>query len=132
VKTTLKYIELKTGYSDNGPAWIASVAFSKSGQTIYFDGKAFLKMGGSGVEGGNYVEKESGQEYWISGPKKDGSDRLHSRSGKVLVQTTVVEEYLEWRGISELDTSKYERVTIENEPYNSVLNEAENRKLEDN
>jgi hypothetical protein len=30
------YIELKTGYQDNGPAWIGRVKFSKTGQTIYF------------------------------------------------------------------------------------------------
>jgi len=31
------YIELKTGYSDNGPAWIGRVRYSKSGRTIYFN-----------------------------------------------------------------------------------------------
>lgn len=30
-------MELKSGYSDNGPAWTGRVEFSKSGQTIYFD-----------------------------------------------------------------------------------------------
>lgn len=37
MKQELKYIELKTSYSDNGPAWIGYVEFSKSGQTIYFN-----------------------------------------------------------------------------------------------
>jgi len=27
------YIELKTGYQDNGPAWIGRVEFSQSGRT---------------------------------------------------------------------------------------------------
>ena len=29
------------------------------------------------VSTANYFEVESGGEYWISGPKKDGSDRLY-------------------------------------------------------
>ena len=37
------YVELKTGYDDNGPAWIRKAFFSKTGKTIYFDGKVFLK-----------------------------------------------------------------------------------------
>ncbi len=31
-----KFIELKSGYSDNGPAWIAHVKQSKSRRTVYF------------------------------------------------------------------------------------------------
>ncbi len=31
----LMYIELKTGYSDDGPAWIGYVKTSKSKKTIY-------------------------------------------------------------------------------------------------
>ncbi len=33
----LRYIELKSGYSDNGPAWIGYVTPSKTGRTIYFN-----------------------------------------------------------------------------------------------
>ena len=33
----LMYIELKTGYSDDGPAWIGYVKTSKSRKTIYFN-----------------------------------------------------------------------------------------------
>ncbi len=35
----LRYIELKTGYNDNGPAWIGRVKLSGSGKTIYFNGR---------------------------------------------------------------------------------------------
>lgn len=28
------YIELKSGYSDDGPAWIGKVEFSKTGQRL--------------------------------------------------------------------------------------------------
>lgn len=36
----LKFIELKFGYNDNGPAWIAPVKLSKSRRTVYCDGRA--------------------------------------------------------------------------------------------
>jgi hypothetical protein len=45
----LKYVELKTVYEDNGPAWVGFVTRSKTGRTAYFNGRALKKMGGSGV-----------------------------------------------------------------------------------
>ena len=39
----LHYIELRTGYRDNVPAWIGRVRMSRSGQTVYFNGKAFKR-----------------------------------------------------------------------------------------
>lgn len=40
----LMYIELKTGYSDDGPAWIGYVKASKSRKTLYFNDHAFQKQ----------------------------------------------------------------------------------------
>ena len=67
MRTELKYIELKSGFSEKGTAWIGLVSFSKSGKTVYFNGKGFQSLGGTGVEGGNYYEIGTGNEYWISG-----------------------------------------------------------------
>jgi hypothetical protein len=63
VQLVLKYLELKTGYSDNGPAWIAKVGVSKFGRTLYFNGKALKR--GSGISG-NHFDLETGEEYWVS------------------------------------------------------------------
>lgn len=63
----LMYIELKTGYSDDGPAWIGYVKASKSGKTLYFNDHAFQKCRGTYS---NYRDIESGEAYWISGLKK--------------------------------------------------------------
>lgn len=101
----IKYIELKTGYSHNGPAWIGSVTLSKSGITIYFNGKAYKKE--SGVEG-NYVEVESGDVYWISNVKKNGADRHWSGSGKVMLDRSIAEEYLNTIKAEEIDLNKCE------------------------
>jgi hypothetical protein len=32
---TLRYVELKSGHSDNGPTWIGYVMSSKTGRTLY-------------------------------------------------------------------------------------------------
>ena len=63
--TGLLYVELKSGYADNGPAWIGKGFYSKSGKTIYFNGEAFSKKWGII---GRYFGEEG--EYWISGIKK--------------------------------------------------------------
>ena len=42
----LRYVELKSGYADNGPAWIGYVTPSKSGRTLYFNGRALRKFKG--------------------------------------------------------------------------------------
>ena len=94
----LKYIELKSGFADNGPAWIAHVKQSRSGQTIYFNGRALKK-----IKRGTYADIESGEQYWVSGVKKDASDRHWAGSGKILVEATAVQEYLAIVGANKLD-----------------------------
>ncbi len=91
------YIELKTGFQHDGPAWIARVEVSKSGRTIYFDGRALKR--GQGIRG-NYFDLESGAEYWISGVKKTGCNRHWGGAGTIDIEEGVVAEYLALRGLS--------------------------------
>ncbi|WP_205435338.1 MULTISPECIES: hypothetical protein [Flavobacterium] len=93
MKPQIKYIELKTGFNDNGSAWIGLVSFSKSGRTIYFNGKAFQSLAGTGIYA-NYFDIETGEEYWISGVKKDMTDRHWAGGGKIFVEKRIVEDYL--------------------------------------
>ena len=79
MQNEIRYIELKTGYSDDGPAWIGKVKLSKSGSTIYFDNKAFRKLQNTM---GNYYDVETKEYYWISGVKKNGTDRHWAGHGK--------------------------------------------------
>ena len=44
MKPKLRYIELKSGFGDNGSAWIGMAEFSKSGRTVYFNGKALKNL----------------------------------------------------------------------------------------
>nr|WP_315475877.1 hypothetical protein [uncultured Undibacterium sp.] len=80
---------------------------SKSKTTVYFNGRALKKAAGGGVSG-NYVDLESGDEFWISGVKKNGGDRHWAGSGIVLVEAAAVEEYLALRKLQALDRKSHE------------------------
>ncbi|MEM6696417.1 MAG: 1-deoxy-D-xylulose-5-phosphate synthase, partial [Pseudomonadota bacterium] len=69
------YIESKADGLE-GPAVIGRVYFSKSGKTLYYKGLKFQSLKGAGFKA-NYFETESGDHYWISGPRKDQNDRLY-------------------------------------------------------
>jgi hypothetical protein len=85
------YIESK-GSGLTGPARIGCVSFSKTGATIYYRGRTFRSLKGSGFKA-NYYEVETGEHYWISGPKKNGQDALYSTNAKPEVDADVHDEY---------------------------------------
>ncbi|MEM8636946.1 MAG: hypothetical protein AAGF33_18420 [Pseudomonadota bacterium] len=101
MKTRLVYVELKSGYADDGSAWISVAAFSKSGATIYSNGQAFKSLKGSGV-GANCYDLETGDEYWISGIKKDGQDRHKNDTGVVRIDQEAIPDYLAETALSKL------------------------------
>lgn len=101
MKRELIYVELKSGYNDNGPAWIGFAGSSKSELTVYFDGKSFKSLKGASFDG-NYYELESGDEYWISGVKKNGQDRHWAGSGKIEIDEGAIGPYLALMGFSDL------------------------------
>lgn len=101
MKKDLIYVELKSGYDDNGPACIGYRGSSKSGATIYFHGMAFQSLKGTGISS-NYYECASDDEYWISGVKKNGSDRHWAGSGKIKIDKSSIEDYLSVTGLTAL------------------------------
>jgi hypothetical protein len=119
----VRYIELKTGYTDNGPAWIARVAVSRSRRTVYFGRKA-LKRGNVGA--GNHYDLETGEAYWVSGVKKTGLDRHWAGSGRVFIEASAVAEYLTEVGLLELDASRFEVVADLPTPDPQAFRELEN------
>ncbi|MFC4688033.1 hypothetical protein ACFO4P_13895 [Epilithonimonas pallida] len=127
MKLDIKYIELKTGFSDNGPAWIGVVSFSKSRRTLYFDGKAFQSLNGNGING-NYFEIESGDEYWISGVKKNQSDRHIYGSGKIFVEKRILNDYLKIINQQNLKEKDYQIIEVSEEIPKARINEFENQK----
>jgi hypothetical protein len=84
---------------------IASVESSKSGRTLYLDGTSFIPCGM-----GEYMESESRESYWFSGPRKDGNDRKGtSRSVPIEIDEDVLVEY--WTEIRGQPERVAERIT---------------------
>jgi hypothetical protein len=95
-KTRIMYIEDKSS-SLNGSARIGRVTLSKTGKSISYGGRTFQSLKGSGFKA-NYFDLETGERFWISGPRKDGKDRLYPESSAPTeIDADVVEEY--WREI---------------------------------
>jgi hypothetical protein len=109
----LRYIELKSGHRDDGPAWIGRVVVSTSGRTLYFDGKALRRR--KEGEAGRYLDIATGEEYWVAAVKKRGSNRHLASSGRIRVEAAAVEELLALRGEPALDPARFE-VTDEVRP----------------
>lgn len=91
----IMYIECKAGRL-TGEAQIGRVAFSKTGRTLYYRGQAFQSLKGAGFKS-NYYCVETGEDYWISGPKRKGGDALYGGSTPIEIDDDVREEY--WRAI---------------------------------
>jgi hypothetical protein len=61
------YVALKTGFNHDGPAWIGLVHFSKTGWTLYYRGHSLQSLKGRSGWAANYVDIDSGDEFWVSG-----------------------------------------------------------------
>jgi hypothetical protein len=85
------YIEYK-GHGLIGPARIGRVRFSRTGRTLYYRGKSFQSQKGAGFKS-NYFDVETREHYWISGCRRDGSDRLYGERVPVEIDDDVRDEY---------------------------------------
>jgi len=104
IKPRIMYIECKSGsyvelYGQQipgvdadltGPARIGRVTFNRTGLTLYYAGKTFHRCQGFKS---NYVCEESGESYWISGPKKRGGDSLYATNIPTKIDEDIREEY---------------------------------------
>ena len=90
-KTRIMYIERKAGEL-TGTARIGRVTYSKTGATIYYRGMEFQSLKGAGFKA-NYFEVNTHEEYWISGPRKDGRDALYATNIPTEIDDDVAVEY---------------------------------------
>ena len=91
MKTRIMYVEHKGG-DLTGAARIGRVTFSKTMKRVYFGDQIFQRNEIPGYKA-NHYDIETGDEYWISGPKKAGGDRLYGERVPVLIDADVRLDY---------------------------------------
>jgi hypothetical protein len=90
-KTRIMYIERKAGEL-TGPARIGRVTYSKTGATIHYREQEFRSLKGAGFKA-NYYDVATGDEYWISGPRRDGCDASYATNVATEIDEDVADEY---------------------------------------
>jgi hypothetical protein len=71
------FVQLKTGYdTDMGPAWISNVRFSNKWKRANWQGRTLQRR--QGGEQGNFIDIETGEMFWVSGPHRDQRDTRYS------------------------------------------------------
>jgi hypothetical protein len=129
MKPPLIYVELKSGYADNGPAWIGRAEYSKSRKMIYFNGMALRQL----TRRQNFEthsNPETGDRYWVSGVKKNQADRHWAGSGIITIDEAVVADYLQHVGASSLSKSRYNVIRFaDNTAIRRKATEKENMKI---
>lgn len=93
----LMYVENKDGKLDGSDAWIGWVTFSKSGSTIYYRGRE-LQKAKRGLRG-NFFDTKTGEEFWISGIKKRGSNVHWAESASVKIDDDAKAAYRELKAM---------------------------------
>lgn len=91
------YVEARTPDGRLRLARIARVRFSKRWRSVYFEGREFLSRG-------EYIDVETRETHWFSGPRKDGNDRGGTQAGSfpIEIDEDVRREYrTEIRGLPE-------------------------------
>ena len=102
----IMYMERKAG-GLVGASRIGRVTFSKTGRTLYYRGQKFQSLKGAGFKS-NYFDVNTREDYWISGPKRGGGDRMYAQRTPVQIDEDVREEY--WRQIRREPSRVHETV----------------------
>jgi hypothetical protein len=97
----IMYIEDKSN-GLSGPGRIGRVTFSQTGKSVYYGGRTLQTLKGRGFKA-NYFDVATGEEFWISGCKKRGGDRLYR--GVIEIDEDVREEY--WVAIRSMPECKH-------------------------
>jgi hypothetical protein len=72
----LRHRQARRGVLDGGCLRSKRPKPSKSGQSLHYEGKTLQTLKGRGFKA-NYFEVDTGEQYWISGCRKDGMDALY-------------------------------------------------------
>jgi hypothetical protein len=93
----IMYVENKAGLIGDAHGRIGWVTFSKTGRTVYYRDLVLTRLKGGGIRG-NFFDQATGDEYWISGVKKRGSNGHWAESAIIAVDPDAEAEYRKQRG----------------------------------
>ena len=105
MKSRIVYIERKAGEL-TGSARIGRVSFNRSGRSIRYRDQVFRRSVGGGFKS-NYIEEATGEDYWISGCKRRGGDRMYGSAVPIEIDDDAREEY--WCIIRNLPDQRHNR-----------------------
>ena len=125
MKKELIYVELTNGFNHDEKAEIGFGYYNRTRSTIYFNGR-ILGKGKSIV--GNFVDIETGEDYWVSGTKKNGQNRHWTGQGKIHIDKIAISEYLHHTNQISLPKNKFVIEEFDNEPKVKLATEIENSK----
>lgn len=74
----IMYIEDKSS-GIRGHGRICLVRKSKTGRTLYYGNLVLKSLAGMGYKA-NYFDENTGYDYWVSRPKRDGLDSLYAET----------------------------------------------------
>ncbi len=87
----LMFVQLKTGfYTDRGPSWVAWVDFNRTWRTARVHGRELARWSRGGDA--NFVDVQTGETFWLSGPKRDRTD-LRYGPGRPTVDPDAADAY---------------------------------------
>ncbi len=78
------------------PLGLDGSSFRSPEKTVYYRGRELLKIRGRGVRG-NFVDETTGEEYWISGVKRRGSNTHGAESIEVKIDPEALDAYRQLR-----------------------------------
>ena len=105
MKPRIMYIERKAG-ALIGSARIGRVTFNRTGRTIRYRDQIFRRIVGGGFKS-NYIEEATGEDYWISGCKRRGGDRMYGSPVPIEIDDDAREEY--WCSIRNLPEERHNK-----------------------
>lgn len=91
-KYQIMYIEKKAN-NHTGEAHVGKVTFSKTGRTIYYKDIILQHLRNVGVSA-NYFNVDTQEQYWVSGVKKNSSNRHWTGTGVVIIDQEAKDEFL--------------------------------------
>ena len=88
-------------------------------------------MKGAGIAA-NYYDLETAEEYWISGVKKNETNRHWAGHGLIQIDLEVIDEFLSLTGRTELNLNEFKPIEFSKEDVKSRINDGQNQPLLDN